>query len=487
MPQQTMPITFIKGDEIGAETDYRDALPVNMTAIARQNFGAHGYMLQSPGLTRVTNSTGEVTFPCKGAVWNENFSTQFRAFGDASGGQVEYAVYDGLGGISFSLVGFWNDDTSLPVSLPYSFNTQGLVAKGNFHLITISPPSFKTGGVEIDPLFVGTIDAVWIDGYYFLTNGDSLYHTEINDEELVQASENTAQFSPDPILGLGKTQDNKVIVFGRYTIEYFQNVGSQGFAFQRLEGRAVTSGIVATHAKCELLGSWFYVGGRKSEGLGVHVLNGTIPQRVSTREVEKVLGQYSESDLVNMNMESRSEDGIDYVIIHLPNETLQFNATVSQKFGNENGWSILKTGLDSDVWRANFGMFDSTLGHWIYGDEYDGRVGRLDDTVATQYDEVQEWILFTPFIYLESASIDELEIEIMPGHTTTEDATVFISMSYDGVTHGTEYINEYGLPFNYSKRFISYRHGYVNDWFSFKLRAVSQSRMGFGMAKIKYG
>ena len=64
MPQQTMPITFIKGDEIGAETDYRDALPVNMTAIARQNFGAHGYMLQSPGLTRVTNSSGErLAFP----------------------------------------------------------------------------------------------------------------------------------------------------------------------------------------------------------------------------------------------------------------------------------------------------------------------------------------------------------------------------------------------------------------------------------------
>ena len=482
MPQQTMPITFIKGDEIGAETDYRDALPVNMTAIARQNFGAHGYMLQSPGLTAI--DLDGPNLPGKGAVWNERQSVQFRAYGDENEGQLRFAVYDDIGGFFFQLSGSFNNDTTFPVSLPYSFNTQGLVAAGNFYLATANPPAFNIGA---DPLFVGTIDAIWIDGYYFLTNGESLYHTQLNDESAVEASENTAQFSPDPILGLGKTQDNKVIVFGRYTIEYFQNVGAQGFAFQRLDGRAVTSGIVATHAKCELLGSWFYVGGRKSEGLGVHVLNGTIPQRVSTREIEKILGQYSESDLVNMNMEARTEDGIDYVIIHLPNETLQFNATISQKFGNENGWSILKTGLDNDIWRGNFGMFDTILAGWIYGDEYDGRVGRLDDTVATQYDEVQEWVLFTPFVYLESASIDELEIEIMPGHTTTEDATVFISMSYDGVTHGTEYINEYGLPFNYSKRFISYRHGYVNDWFSFKLRAVSQSRMGFGMAKIKYG
>ena len=44
-------LIIIKGDKIGIETDYRDALPVNMYAVKREIFGASGYMLSYPGLT----------------------------------------------------------------------------------------------------------------------------------------------------------------------------------------------------------------------------------------------------------------------------------------------------------------------------------------------------------------------------------------------------------------------------------------------------
>ena len=43
------PITLIKGDKIGIETDYRDALPVNMYAVKRDILGAKGYMIEYPG------------------------------------------------------------------------------------------------------------------------------------------------------------------------------------------------------------------------------------------------------------------------------------------------------------------------------------------------------------------------------------------------------------------------------------------------------
>jgi hypothetical protein len=479
-------ITFIKGDSVGPETDYRDNLPVNMTAIDRPILGADGYMLQAPGLVSISEFPEDD--PCKGAIWNERLETQFRVWGTPTAGVFREAIYTEVPNVGlvldFALRGFWSGDTLRPVSLPYSFNTQGVVAANNFFLW--DGVTFKTGGVDIDPLFVGTIDAVWIDGYYFLTDGESIYHTSLLDEEIVEFSESTAQLSPDPILGLGLTQDNKVIVFGRYTIEYFQNVGSSGFAFQRLPNRAVKSGIVATHAKVEIMGSWFYVGGRKEEGLGVHALSGVSPQRVSTREIEKILGTYSETDLINMNIEGREEDSIHYLIIHLPDQTLQLNVSLSQKVGVDGAWSILKSGVDSDIWRANFGLFDSTYGGWVYGDDIDGRVGLLDSTVATQYNEIAEWYLYTPFIYLESASIDSLEVEIIPGHTVTDDATVFVSITQDGVTEGSEYINEYGMQFDYSNRFISRRHGYVRDWFSIRLRGASKSRMAFGKSKIKY-
>lgn len=40
------PLNLIKGDKVGSETDYRDALPVNMVAIPRDIFGVKGYMIQ---------------------------------------------------------------------------------------------------------------------------------------------------------------------------------------------------------------------------------------------------------------------------------------------------------------------------------------------------------------------------------------------------------------------------------------------------------
>jgi len=46
-----MQIPLIKGDKVDDTTDYRDALPVNMSGVVKPILGAQGYMLQQPGLT----------------------------------------------------------------------------------------------------------------------------------------------------------------------------------------------------------------------------------------------------------------------------------------------------------------------------------------------------------------------------------------------------------------------------------------------------
>ena len=51
-------ISLIKGDKTEINTDYRDALPVNMYAVSRDILGAQGYMLCYPGLS--TFATGKV-------------------------------------------------------------------------------------------------------------------------------------------------------------------------------------------------------------------------------------------------------------------------------------------------------------------------------------------------------------------------------------------------------------------------------------------
>lgn len=466
----SMPISLIKGDKIRVEAEYGDALPENMYAVADPVLNAAGYMTMHPGLTEFGTGVG----PDRGAVWNERIVDHFRVSSN------RFVVVNDDG----STTRYGDIPGTENVSMPYSFNTQAVIGGGNFYLF-----DFDNGFRRVTDPEIGTpIDGVFIDGYYCLTDGEFLYHTDLNDESSIDPLKfATAEFSPDPTLGVGKTQDNKWIAFNRYSTEYFANQATDNFAFQRISSRALKIGIVATHAKCELNDKWYITGGRKEGSVGVHVLGVGSSPRVSTREVDKILGQYTEEDLADMYMESRSQDGYSFVYIHLPNETLLFNETIANQVGLDNAWSILKGGKYSDPWRGIHGVFEPRVGEWIYGDRDGLEFGLLDNTVATQYDEIAEWVLYTPFMFLDSTSVDKLEIEVMPGHNETDDASVFLSLTYDGVTYGKEWTELYGTPDNYSKRFIIRRLGYVRDWVGFKLRGACTSRMSFGRGFIDYG
>lgn len=465
------PINLLKGDKAGTETDYRDYLPVNMSAILRPIFDAAGYMLQQPGLTQYGTGAGAD----RRGIYNERQSNHFRVSGESF---IEVTP----GGVSTILGAIPGADTA---SLPYSFNTQGIIANKRFYLYDPS------GGFRevTDPDLGDPIDGVWVDGYYFLTDGEFIYHTDLVDESAIDPLKfATSEYSPDPTLGVALTPDNKVMVFNRYSIEYFINVATANFAFTRVVTRAVKAGIVGTHCKAEILNQWFIMGGRKEEDVGIHVVGIGNAIKVSSREVDKVIGQYNETELSTAVLEARVEDDYQYLIVHLPNETLLYNVRVGQKVGYEQAWSIIKSGvLGNDPWRGKFGVFESRKGVWVYGDKIDSKLAILDDTVATHYGEIAEWVLNTPFLMLESQSIDEFQVEILPGFTVTSDASVFLSLTYDGVTHSKEVTMQYGLPSGYGNRFIAFGLGNVDNWAAIKLRGATRSRMAFARAYILHG
>lgn len=470
MPSQKVPINLIKGDKVSPDTDYLDALPENMYAIARPMFGAAGYMQQHPGLTEYGTGVG----PDRGGVWNERQQQHFRV----SYSQFIVVKEDG------SNERYGNIPGMSQASMPYSFNTQAVITDGNFYLYD-SVNGFRK---VTDPDVKQPIDGTWIAGYYFLTDGEYLYHTELADEmAIAPLAFATSEFSPDPTLGVGKTSDNKAIVFNRYTTEYFANTGASNFAFSLLQGRSIKIGIVATHAKCELNQNWYICGGRKEGALGIHVLGIGSVQQISTRSIDKMLSKYTEKDLANMSMESRIQDGNSFVYVHLPDETLLFNETIAASAGLDNAWSVLNRGTGGDPWRGINGVFEPRLGKWVYGDKIDLRIGILDDLVTTQYGQMCEWVLYTPFMYLEDVSIDSLNIETIPGESGSDDATMFVSLTYDGATYGHELTELYGTPGNRNKRYIVNRLGYVRNWVGFKLRGVSLARMAFGRGYIEVG
>jgi hypothetical protein len=463
-------INLIKGDKVSPETDYRDALPKNMYGVLRPMFGAAGYMLQHEGLREYGTGVGKD----RGGVWNERLNNHFRV----SAGQF-LVVRENGSNQRYGLI-----PGTEQVAMPYSFNTQAIIAGGNFYLF-----DFDSGFRQVTDSDVGNpIDGVWVDGYYFLTDGEFLYHTDINNEEAISPNKfATSEFSPDPTLGVGKTSDNKAIAFNRYTTEYFANQATENFAFQRIQSRAVKIGIVATHAKCELNDKWYLLGGRKEGALGVHVLGVGSSKQVSTRSIDKIIGEYDEAELADVRLEARSQDGMSFVYVHLPDQTLMFNETLAASAGIDQAWSVITGGDSIRPWRGINGLYEPRLGEWVYGDKEDLRIGILDESVVTQYGELAEWELYTPFMYLDKQSVDELEIETLPGHTAEPGATVFISLTYDGITYGKEWTLNYGQPYEYRTQFIIRRLGIIRNWVGVKLRGITESRMAFSRGFIEHG
>lgn len=468
MPQSVL--NLIKGDKVGSETDYRDALPVNMYAVRRETLGVAGYMLQMPGIASQATGIGVD----RGAQWNDKQDAHFRVSGEKLI-KVDGGTVTELGDIP----------GESQASLSHSFNTQAIVADGKYYLYD------ETSGFRevTDPDLGTPIDVTWVDGYYFFTDGEYIYHTDISDESSIDPLKfATAEFIPDYTYGVAKTEDNKVVVFGRYSIEYFVNAATENFAFQRVPTRALKTGIVGTHCKTEVGGRLYILGGRKEESISLHVVGVGSTTKLGTREVDKTIAQYSEDHLVNARIESFEHDGYTFVIVHLPEHVLLFNQTIATAAGIDQAWSILKSDANGDnPWRAINGVFDPTVNSWVFGDKQDESIGKIDSTISTHYGDIAEWILFTPFTYLESASVDELEIETIPGFTTTNDATVALSMTYNGVTYGKEWFEMYGDPADYGSRYIIRRMGYVNDWVGFKVRGANKSRAAFGRAVLTYG
>lgn len=481
--EQSIPI--MKGDKVETNVDYRDFLPVNMYAIARELMGSSGYMLCYPGLTEF--STDANLGLDRGAVYNDYFGTHYRV----SGTNLIEVDSDGIVTVLGTISG------TDQVALPYSFNTQAIIGDGKMWLYE------SVGGlVQVTDVDLGIpIDGVWVHGVYFLTDGENVYHTSIASESsLLPLDTDTSEFSPDRVIGVGKTRDNKVIVFGRYYIEYYSFTGSDDFAFSIIESRAQKIGLIATHAKVDVDGRYYFLGSRKESSPGIYAIDSGQYFKISTREVDKLICQCSETDFEDTRFEARMLHDDVFIIMHLPNVTLYYNTTIADKFGPDKAWGELRTGYaysyvmgvyiptaDTNLThRAINGVYDQRNAKWIYGDRREGILGYLDTTKFTQYDEIQEWILSTPFINLERMSIDQIEIETLPGFDSDDDARVAISATADGLFHSSEWWELYGTKFDYNQRFIIRRLGYVSDWVGFKLRGATESRMSFSNFKITF-
>lgn len=461
---------IIKGERVASNADYRDQLPVNLVAVERPVLGARGYLLSHSGLTSFSTGLGAD----RNGIWNERQFNHYRISGS------DFISIDSIG----TVASLGTISGNQRASLAYSFNTQAIVADGRMWLYNGTTLTEVT-----DPDLGDPIDVTWIDGYYFLTDGEFLYHTKITDEFAIDPLQfATAEFSPDPSLAVDKTSDNQVIVFGRYSTEYFVNRATDNFAFQRISGKALKIGVVGTHAETEMDGRFFIVGSSKEESVSAYMLGAGNYQSISSREIDKIFAEYTDTELSTTSLETRIEDRDQFIIVNLPRHTLLYNHSIAQSMGVGVAWTIVKTGTEDAPWQAINGVFDPRIASWVYGDRYTTNIALLDNTVASQYGEQVETIFYSPLITLETMSINTLEIDTIPGlQLNIENVTSAISLTYDGISYGKEWFKLYGQIFDYSTRFVLNRLGYVRDFVGLKVRTVTTERVAFSKMEIDYG
>ena len=458
-------IPFIKGDKVDNNTDFRDALPVNYYAVLRDIYGEQGYMINYYGLTDFATGQGV----SRGSIWVER-----------AGLEGQYRVS------GTSLIKIENDQSATVLgtisgtdqaSMTYSLNNLAIVADKKLYYYNPTD-----GFRQITDSAVGSpIDIVWADFRFVLTDGEYLFQSSLLDESEYEPLDfSGSDFQPDKILGVGLNDDNELISFGALTTEYFQNIGRDNFSYTRIQLKAVKSGIAGTHCKAEFKNKWFSLTRRASTQFQFSIIQSGSSESITSREIEKVLTNYTYEELSKTKIEVFTKDAVTWMIAHLPNETLAYNYTLSKVIGIDLAWSILKTDVYADkTYRGKDMTYDPRFSKWLIGDKLGGKIGFLDDSVCTHYNEIVEGLLFTPIIPMETLSINEIKFKTIPGISPDNDATVFVSRTDDMRVHSKEHIEQYGVRFDYNKNFISRNHGYVRDETAFKIRTASRSRMAF--------
>lgn len=454
-------IPLIKGQR-KSKYDYRDNLPVNMTAVVSQVEGDTGYLLSHDGLTEFSETSGTA----RGGYFNERLNRHFRV----SGSNLESVGVDG----SIETLGTIEGQGT--VSFAESFNSLAIVAGGRYYL-------YDAAGLDevTSPNLGVPIDITWFSGIYVMTDGEYLFNTDLQDETEIRVLDYvSSEFASDPIKGLLRTDSNQIVAFNRYSTEYFYfNAASDVNAspLQVIPGKSNRIGIIGTHCKCFLDGMIFILGGRKDESPSIHILNGANETTIATREIDKIISEYTEAELSGAVLEDRTVDRDKFLIVHLPRHTLLYNHTVGGQMGANAAWTFLKTG-GNDSWRGIYGVFDPRISKWVYGDRLENKLGYLDQQSFAQYGEEQEALIYTPIIPAKRVSINQIQLDTIAGYASPV-ISVAMSMSYDAVTWGEEHWTIVSKPDNYNTDYIIRRLGFVRQSFSLRFRFISKDKMAF--------
>jgi len=449
-----MQIPILSGIYTDSKADYRIAYPRNMKPVVKETGISTGYLRPVDGIVETGVGPGR----SRGAInWN---GEHYRVMGSKLCRVEQNGTVVELGDVG---------DDGKQVTLTYSFERLAIASNGNLFYLTDNVLAQVT-----DSDLGVAVDVVWIDGYFMTTDGEFLVVTELGDPFAVNPLKyGSSEIDPDPVVALVK-QRNEIYAVNRYTIEVFDNLGGANFPFGRIEGAQVQRGAFGTHCAIAYESGIAFLGSGVGESPGVFIAGRGSSQKVSTREVDDTLAEYTEAQLSDAVLEVVNDRSNALLWVRLPDQTLVFDLTTTSGVGRP-VWYVMTSGEDQPyrgidvIW-----CYDN----WQVGDLQTFAVGITDDTISTHFGSVVEWEVSTAIVYGEGrgAIFHSLELVGLPGRVAFgEDAYISTSYSTDGRTWSQERPLFIGQRGDRGRRLMWRRQGNMRNYRIQRFRGDSRA------------
>ena len=382
---------------------------------------------------------------------------------------------------TITIIGDVGGTESERVSMDYSFAYLAIASGNRLWLFNGTTLAQVTDGD-----LGSVIDVQWVDGYFMTTDGTSLVVTELNDPFSVNPLKyGSAETDPDPIVSILKIR-NEIYAIGRYTIEVFSNIGGELFPFGRIPGAQVQRGAIGTHACVFWNETIAFLGSGKNEAPGVYAVSSSVATKISSREIDQILLNYTEAELSQAILESKITSGLKQLYIHLPDRTLIFDAGASQ-ITEGPCWYYASTSLVGFAqYRAR--NFVWCYNQWIVSDPQSPALGIFTDTLSSHWGEKIGWEFQTSIMFNETRGMifHELELISLNGRSQIgADSSIWTSYSGDGETWSIEKVAQAGTQGNRSKRILWLGNGYSGDWRIQKFRGTSDAFLSVARLEVR--
>lgn len=423
---------------------------------------ANEALLPTPGLAQVAQTVAISSYACRGA-WRLNDvpyfvqgPTLYRLNADET--VTSIGAIEGAGRV-------WMAENG--TQLIIVTGRKGYIYDGSLEEIT---------DIDYDEANGVPQSVCYLDGYFVTTTDNNrITVSELNDGKTWRALDfATAESSPDGLV-CSFAYKNQLFIGGTRTIEQWTNIGGADFPFQRTN-LFIDRGITAPHSVVNVGDVVLFLGSGDNQYPAVWALADGAAQKVSNHAVDYELDKLTPDERRSVFAWSYMLGGHHFYCLSLPNETFVFDLAT-------NKWHtrISRVSGDNDrieTGRCRVNALIEAYGALYVGDQYDGRIGKLDPGSGTEYGQpVLREFSTQPYNKGRGPFVVPI-LEV--GMTSGGGGNVTLECSRDGGrTWSDPRSRSMGEIGEYQTRTAWRRIGRIKDTIAFRIRSASASRVAF--------